>query len=77
MAVQTCQLFAHGKGPHKEAPQGLLGDDPTVLVAEAVQEDVHGSVDAEEEVRDAEQFVHPFWPRLVGSGPLFHVDVAR
>ena len=37
-----------------------------MLVAEAVEEDVHGCVDGQEEVRDAEEVVHPHRPSRLG-----------
>ena len=76
LAVQAGQLFAHGEGPHEQTPEGLLGDDPAVFVAEAVEEAVHGDVDGEEEVGNAEQLVNPLGPRPCLWGPLLQIHLA-
>ena len=59
------KLPAEGERVDEPHLERLLGDDEEVAVAEAVEEEVDGRVECQQDVRDDGEAVHPQRPRVL------------
>ncbi len=65
-----CELSSEGEGPDEEQLEVLLRDDPEMSVTGAVEQQVDGSVERQQQVRYHGHGVQPPGPRVQAApGP--------